>query len=128
MVGPDWRHVSLFLAGCVVATTAHAAQISASDILVFAPNAPHPNVAKTIGPIRAFACPLPHSGEPNEAEALDRLKLRASAIGASGVIDLEYKNVRQSPRSECWRRTYAKGKAVMFEAGSADAAQGAGTR
>ena len=115
---------ALAMAGC--ASTEPGRPGPASTVAAYPSEAAHAAVDRTLGPVRAISCYRADGKDAGEALALSRLQARAATLGANAVIDVRYATLTDVPKSPCWRRTVARGVAVVLQSAPVPSAAGGG--
>lgn len=74
-----------------------------------------PAVKTILGPAVGNSCRfLPTDPDSSEAGALRQLRLKALAMGASGVVGVRYERAGMSYANDCWNSVTASGTAVVL--------------
>jgi uncharacterized protein YbjQ (UPF0145 family) len=108
--------LTLTLTGCASVAAAP------SGFAAYELDAAHGAVDKTLGTVKAISCFRSDGKNAGSALALSRLQARAAALGANAVIDVTYTSFTDVPKSPCWRRTVARGVAVVLRPAAAASA------
>jgi hypothetical protein len=115
--------LALLFLGALAPVTARAADQPASSgagVAIFASTGPQPPLGyKTLASIQGQVCRKPFEPPPTESEALEVLKARAQALGANGIMDLQFDRQapgpapRGSTSAPCWQWIKATGTAIL---------------
>jgi hypothetical protein len=113
------------LAGCATLPISHLAGdpgfvSRAGQLPVFGPSAatPPPKVRAQIGRVYSLSCHFRYAPLEGQAEAVEKLRIRALARGADGIVGLRMSLITNT-RSPCWHGFEASGLAVRFDDGGA---------
>jgi hypothetical protein len=68
---------------------------------------------KTLGRVSEQICRKPWEMAPTQADVLDALKAKASAMGANGLVAVRFDDHRLAVKTPCWQRMAVSGDAIV---------------